>query len=300
MQAVVEACLRRWDPASDQARRLFHGRGHCYPGYEHLVVNWFPPYLLVQDYGHSSTAERHKLVAGLRDAITHATGIAVQARDGRRTQTEVVYGDVPEEHVVHEGDLRYLIKPQRNQNVGLFMDMAHVRRYLADRVAGAAVLNLFAYTCAFSVSALHYGAKRVVNVDMSRNALEWGARNHELNGQDPRQVSMIPHNVFKSWWKLKQLGPYGVIVIDPPTNQRGSFNAEKSYGQVLKRLDGLAHPGTVVMACLNSPFLGPEFLHEQMSRWCARCEFVEQLPLHADFPDRFPERGLKVLAFTYR
>ena len=31
---------------------------------------------------------------------------------------------------------------------------------------------------------------------------------------------------------------YDVIIIDPPTNQRGSFVAEKDYPQVLKRIPG--------------------------------------------------------------
>ena len=92
------------------------------------------------------------------------------------------------------------------------------------------MLNLFAYTCAFSIAALAGGARQVVNNDMSRPSLDWGRENHQRNGQDLRSVSMLPHNLFKSWWKIRSLGPYGLIIIDPPTYQRGSFDAEKDYG----------------------------------------------------------------------
>ncbi len=178
--------------------------------------------------------------------------------------------------------------------------MAHVRRHLRPFFAGARVLNLFAYTCAFSVSALDAGAVCVVNNDMSRNALRWGERNHALNGQDLRSVRMLPHNLFKSWWKIRQYGPYDVIIIDPPTNQKGSFVAEKSYGQVLKRIPEFAARGARVLACLNSPFLDRDFLTGLMARWSPTCELRGFLPAHPDFPDRFPERALKVAEFVYR
>jgi 23S rRNA (cytosine1962-C5)-methyltransferase len=110
---------------------------------------------------------------------------------------------------------------------------------------------------------------------------------------------MLPHNLFKTWWKLRQLGPFDVVVIDPPTNQQGSFNAEKQYGQILKRLPEFTARGGSVLACLNSPFLNTDFLPAQMSRWCASCQFVEYLSASADFPDRFTDRALKVAVFRY-
>jgi 23S rRNA (cytosine1962-C5)-methyltransferase len=161
------------------------------------------------------------------------------------------------------------------------------------------VLNLFAYTCAFSVAAIAQGARQVVNNDMSRPALQLGERNHVLNGNELRRVRMVPHNLFKSWWKIRQLGPYDVVIIDPPTNQRGSFVAEKSYGQILKRLGEFTSPGGRVVACLNSPFLGPDFLNNQMARWCPQARLEKTYAPHPDFPERFAERGLKVLEFGY-
>jgi 23S rRNA (cytosine1962-C5)-methyltransferase len=210
-----------------------------------------------------------------------------------------VIGEVADEVEVIETGLRFLVQPLRNQNVGLFLDMAPTRQWLEANAAGKRVLNLFAFTCAFSVAALAGGATHVVNNDMSRPALEWGRRNHELNDQDLRQVSMLPHNLFKSWWKIRQLGPYELIIIDPPTNQRGSFNAEKQYGQILKRLPELCAPKAEVIACLNSPFLSEDFLPGQMARRCPQARLMEFMPRSEDFPDRFPERGLKVARFRY-
>jgi 23S rRNA (cytosine1962-C5)-methyltransferase len=90
------------------------------------------------------------------------------------------------------------------------------------------------------------------------------------------------------------------VVIDPPTNQRGSFVAEKHYGNVLKRLPELCADGAEVLACLNSPFLNADFLPQQMMRRAPGCELVERMPASPDFPERYPDRGLKVYRFRFR
>ena len=302
MQVLIDTCREKLQATPQEARRLFHGRGHYYPGLEHLVVNWYPPCLHIGVYGGSSLEALQPMLEPLLaqlDRHCAVEGVVIQFRDGRATHSVIYRGQVPEDLLVLELGLSYWLQPHRNQNAGLFLDMGHVREWLATRVEGKKVLNLFAYTCAFSVSAIAHGAELVVNNDMSKNALAWGQRNHEANDHDMRRVRMIPHNLFKSWWKVKQYGPYDVVIIDPPTNQKGSFVAEKSYGQVLKRLPDLCAPNAVILACLNSPFLDDGFIEQQMEKWCPDSHLQGRLPQHPDFPDKYPERALKVLEYTY-
>jgi 23S rRNA (cytosine1962-C5)-methyltransferase len=281
------------------ARRLFHGRGHCYPGFEDLTVDYFAGRLLVGCFSDDERGAR-SLAEQLAQNLDDLAGVGIQVRQGRQTQGEVVSGDMPDELEVVEAGLRYLVQPMRNQNVGLFLDMAPLRDWVRERSEGRNVLNLFAYTCAFSVAAIAGGARQVVNNDMSRPALNWGERNHQQNGHDLRSVRMLPHNVFKSWWKIRQFGPYDLVIIDPPTNQRGSFNAEKDYQSVLKRLGELCAPEADVVACLNSPFLNTDFVPQLMARWSPQCRFMANLPVSADFPDQFPDRGLKLNHFRFQ
>lgn len=295
---VLARCLQRAELGADDATRLFHGRGHHYPGYEDITVDLFPPVLLVGCFSDDEPGAR-ALANLLVASMPTISGACVQLRDGRRTQFVNVAGVVPDELLVTEDGLRFLIRLNKNLNVGLFLDSALGRAWVREQAKDARVLNLFAYTCGFSVAAIAGGASRVVNVDMSRTVLQWGRDNHAANEHDLRLVRMLPHDVFRSWSKLRKSGPFDLIIIDPPTNQHGSFNAERQYGQLLRRLPGLAAPGARVLACLNSPFLHADFLPAQMAKWCPGCKYVGQLPASPDFPDRYLDRALKASVFRY-
>jgi 23S rRNA (cytosine1962-C5)-methyltransferase len=161
------------------------------------------------------------------------------------------------------------------------------------------VLNLFAYTCGFSVAAMAGGADGVVNLDMSKGALRRGQRNHQLNSHDMRGIRFLPHDLFRTWGKLKKAGPYELVVIDPPSFQRGSFVATNDYQRVLRRLPELLAPQAQLLICLNDPNIGVDFLIELMVEHCPQARFVERLANPDSFPERDPNSGLKVLRFGY-
>lgn len=275
--------------------RLFHGRGKTYPGFHEVTVDLLGSVILVGLYGEKDAAA-YEFARTLGNRLAGSVeAVLVQHRQGRQTQAEVVWGALPETVVGQEAGISYLLQPTRNQNVGLFLDAAPLRSWVRANAQGANVLNLFAYTCGFSLAAVAGGARQVVNNDMSRAALDWGQANHELNDDDPRSVRYVPHNLFKSWWKLKQFARYDLIIFDPPTNQRGSFNAEKDYATMLKRLPDLAAPRAKIVACLNSPFLDYQFLENQIARWAPKARIKERLAASVDFPEAEPERALKVV-----
>lgn len=295
---VVDTAAAHLKAPGGDAQRLFHGRGHCYEGIEHLTVDWYPPFLLISVFRRDvDQTWLDTLAKALAEVVPAVTGIALQRRDGRNTRAEILRGEVPEEWVIHEAGMHYLVHPLTHQNIGFFLDMEPARRWVSARAADCKVLNLFAFTCAFSVVAIAGGARQVVNNDMNRSVLNRGEENHRLNGHDERAVRYVPHNLFKSWRKLKQLGRYDLIVVDPPTNQRGSFVAEKDYPGVMKRLPDLAAPGANVLLCLNSPFLPFHFLEDQMARRCPGYRFIERIQPSPDFPDQHPDRGLKLAVF---
>ena len=282
----------------ESARRLFHGRGHCFPGLEQVTVDRFGSVVHVSTY-RGATLEPDTLVAPLRELLPWVTGISAARRDGRRTESRVLWGEVPPRIEAREAGLGYWVELLASQNVGFFLDMQPTRAWLRDQCRDQRVLNLFAYTCAFSVVAVAGGAQQVVNVDMSKSALAWGRRNHELNGHDARRVLMVPMDVRKCWSRVAKGAPYDVVIVDPPTNQPGSFNTQAEFSKVLRQLPRVCHRGTRIVCCVNSPYLNQDFITQQVMRWCPACVPLLTMPPSADFPERNPDAGLKVEIYRY-
>ena len=278
------------------ACRLFHGRGHCFPGFESLVVDWFAPVALVTLFDEKPEPWLGELVGELERALGDALGgVLVQRRHLGGTPTETVRGSLPEQCWAREAGLSYRLRLGAGQNIGFFGDMGPTRAKVRELAGGRKVLNLFAYTCSFSVAAVAGGASSVVNVDMSRAALEVGRRNHLDNGQDPRLASFLAHDLFNSFGKLRRLGPYGVVVIDPPTNQGKSFAANRDWAKLLRQVPSLAAPGADVFAALNGPWLGATFLTDLVAEHLPAATLVEQLDGGPNYPECGAEAGLKVL-----
>ncbi|QLE85085.1 SAM-dependent methyltransferase [Shewanella sp. Scap07] len=299
MQLFLEAVSKV--EFGQQVERLFHGRGCCYPGSEHINLDFFPPVVLLTSFkelDEQALEQAHSAIKQRWQAVESQAplNLVYQFRKGGQTHTEIIEGQVSDPHVVVEDDAKYQVHLMRGQNHGLFLDMRNGRQWVKQHSAGKKVLNLFAYTCGFSVAAMQGGADSVVNIDMSKGALSIGKQNHLLNGFAD-QVRYLGHDIFKSWGKLTKLGPYDLIIADPPSNQRGSFVATKDYARLLKRLPTLLAEEGEVLLCLNAPELGIEFLKAQVAENSPTLTFVEQIANPAIFKDVDPDKALKVLRY---
>ncbi|RQO54805.1 SAM-dependent methyltransferase [Paucibacter sp. KBW04] len=306
MHALLNA-IATMDLPTD-ARRIFHGRGGLFPGCEHLSLDAYPPVLVLTSFEPleaealatvaEALAQRWAQLAPEKTCEKELSWV-YQCRAEGQAETRLMSGSVPEPHLVSEAGSLYQVHVLKGQNHGLFLDMAEGRRWVSEYFAGRPglrVLNLFAYTCAFSVVALRSGAHQVVNVDMSAGALSIGRKNHQLNGLT-QGASFLAHDIFNSWGKITRSGPYDLIVLDPPSYQKGSFVASKDYARLMRRLPGLLEPGGHAMLCLNTPKLDTAFLQEQMRELAPELRFVARVANPAVFADVSEERSLKVLVY---
>lgn len=306
MQALLQAIATMQRPTD--AQRVFHGRGGLYPGCEHWVLDAFPPVWVLTSFQAVSEAELASVDAALsvrwsQIAPNEPLNWVFQCRAEGPIATRLMQGAVPEPHVVTDNGARFRVHVLKGQNHGLFLDMAEGRRWVSEHIsqtlkkqARIKVLNLFAYTCAFSVVALQAGAKSVVNVDMSHGALAIGQQNHALNGLTTG-ASFLAHDIFKTWGKITRSGPYDLVIVDPPSYQKGSFVANKDYARLMRRLPELLAPGGHALLCLNAPELGLAFLQDHMQQLAPELQFVQRVANPAVFADVSPERSLKVLVY---
>ena len=293
LRATVSRRLSGQDDATD-LMRLFHGRGRTFPGLEEVVLDYFAGTLRLGLYSACSAGATSALAAAVSSACagSRVDGAWLQWRDGSGAPVEVLFGAPRKEVEGREDGLRCVLRPGAAQNAGLFLDARPARNWLRRLAADKRVLNLFSYTCGFSLAACAGGAREVVNLDMVRSVLDIGQRNHSLNGFT--QARFLPHDLWRSWGALKRRGPFDLVVLDPPSFQRGSFEADRDWPRLLKRLDDLVAAGGQALVLVNSPFVPRQQLADWRRAYAPSFTISETLPASPDFPDVDPDRGLKV------
>ncbi len=279
-----------------QAQRLFHGRGHAYKDLHHITIDWLPPVVLITLFAKEDPTQIEALADQLLIKIPACKSIQLQHRYELTGPTDVIHGETLTQLEIQEGDYKFHISLGKARNTGLFLDMKHGRNWVQDNVQNKRVLNLFAYTCGFSVSAIAGGAHSVLNVDMSSSALNVGRDNHRLNHQSLNNIKFEKLNIFKSFGRLKKRGPFDLLICDPPTFQKGSVDIKRDYPKIMRRLDDFMAPNATLMLCLNAPELKPDFLIDHMKQHAPHYSYEKQIKAPAVYVDA-QDKGLKILIF---
>jgi 23S rRNA (cytosine1962-C5)-methyltransferase len=296
-------------PEETNAYRIIHGASDGWPGW---YVERLGQFLLSHSTQALSPAQREELgrlgdLFSARGAYHKVLRRQVHRAARPETSPQLVLGEAaPERFPVRENSLSFELSFAEGYSVGLFLDQRDNRRRLLTRHVGAdfpllplaignrpwEVLNVFAYTCAFSVCAAHAGG-RTTSLDLSKKCLDWGKRNFALNGLDPAGHQFISGDAFDWLRRLaKKQRLFDVVLLDPPTfsqsKESGVFRAEKDYGQLVTAALALLRPGGVLFASTNAADWTPEeFLADvdnavhRAKRRVLQRHFVPQPP---DFP----------------
>jgi len=175
---IKEIILNNIQTTHQDFQRVFHGRGYSYEGYHFLVIDSIDRVLHIAYFKEIDAALNEKCMQLFEEIYEtkRYEAIVLQRRYLPKAPKEVIYGSLPEEVFAYEAGMKFLLNFKDNQNNGFFGDMKVGRAYVREKAKDLRVLNLFSYTCAFSVAALMGGAKKVVNVDMSKKSLELGRK----------------------------------------------------------------------------------------------------------------------------
>ena len=281
---------------ANQAQRLFHGRGHAYPDLHHVTVDWLPPVALITLFAPEPLSEVAAFATYLQSVLPDCSSVQLQHRYQLSGPIDVIRGETIKQLTIYEDNLQFNISLGKSRNTGLFLDMSNGRRWVQQHSEDKRVLNLFAYTCGFSVAAIAGHAKSVLNVDMSSAALNVGRENHRLNQQSLEQVRFEKLDIFKSFSRFKKRGPFDLLICDPPTLQKGSVDIAKDYPKILRRLDQFMAPNATLILCLNSPDLDRQFIIRNMADLAPQYILVNEIKPPEVYAEA-EEKGLKVLCF---
>ncbi len=225
LQAAIDLRREHADLTESDAYRLVNAEGDGLPG---LTVDRYGEYLMIQLY--SAAWRPHlKLVTQVLQELLSPLGIYEKQRPQKTRELEAAgdskkYGRLlagsaaPQRLEVRENGLNFLISLEEGLNTGLFLDQRKNRSDLMKRVEGKRVLNLFAYTGAFSVAAAASGASVVTGVDASPGYSEWAKANFGVNHLNPKRHEFIVGDCLAVLGDLlKARKRYDLILMDPPS-----------------------------------------------------------------------------------
>ncbi|PCE26037.1 23S rRNA methyltransferase [Paraburkholderia acidicola] len=161
------------------------------------------------------------------DALTGVTGcpnvyersdVSIREKEGLEQITGVLAGDEPPETLIaSENGVRYHVDVRNGHKTGFYIDQRDNRALVQQFAQDRDVLNCFCYTGGFSLAALKGGAKRVVSIDSSGEALALAQQNVTANAFDAARAAWLDADAFKTLRRLYDDGErFDLVVLDPP------------------------------------------------------------------------------------
>ena len=173
---------------------------------------------------------------------------------------------------ITEFGCKYKVSLGEFYDIGLYTDMSAIRDLLGPVFKEAkSVLNLYAYTGAFSVFAMKNGATDVVSVDLSEKYLGMLKENIELNEDlDPSNHTSMQMSVEDSFKVLKKDNKkFDLIINDPPSSSSDGTkrtNALREYEKQLVIFDKLLSDNGKMVLFLNTHKVSKRKFSEKLEK----------------------------------
>jgi 23S rRNA (cytosine1962-C5)-methyltransferase len=214
------------------AYRLIHAESDGIPG---LVVDRYDDVLVLQ----SLTAGSEFWKETIADILVEETGIQniyersdadVRELEGLKPIIGILRGAITNPQVqITEYDLKFYVDIQRGHKTGFYLDQSSNRHRVGEFAKDRDVLNCFCYTGGFSIHALANGAKSVLSVDSSADALALLEENIALNHLPAERHTSLEGDVFQLLRKFRDANrSFDMIILDPPKFAPTAAHAEKA------------------------------------------------------------------------
>jgi 23S rRNA G2069 N7-methylase RlmK/C1962 C5-methylase RlmI len=227
---------------------------------------------------------------GVRREWVYERSRSVQAGGGQYTKL----GDSGDRFVAHEGGARFWVNLADYLDTGLFLDHRPLRLKVRAEASGKDVLNLFAYTGAFTVHAAAGGAKTTTSVDTSQTYLDWARDNLRENNLYTNDIQHALVRADVMTWLAERAGAraapaWDLAIVDPPTfsNTKGRaevFDVQRDHVALLDRVFAQTRPGGTVYFSTNFRRFKPAFEALAMSA-SIRVTDITRVTIPFDFRD---------------
>lgn len=200
--------------------RVFYSEADGLPG---LIIDKFDKYLSIQFRTLGIDRYRDDIIKAIKEVIKpkgiyERSDIENRGKEGIEEKTGVIYGEIPENIVMEDNGVKFKIDIINGQKTGFFLDQRESRRFIKRYInQNTRFLDVFSSAGGFSMTALAAGAKKVVAVDKSPEALELADENYIINGFK-NNFSKMEGDAFQL---LKIIAgrkeKYDIVILDPPS-----------------------------------------------------------------------------------
>ncbi|HEX5653770.1 MAG TPA: class I SAM-dependent rRNA methyltransferase [Chitinophagaceae bacterium] len=228
--------------------RLVFGEADFMP---QLIIDKFNDYFVIQTLALGIDRWKPAIVKALQTifqprGIYERNDVPVRELEGLPQQKGFLSAPFTTEISIRENGLSFYVDLENGQKTGYFLDQQDNRRAIQHIVKDAEVLGAFTYTGTFEIHAAHYGAKSVLGLDISENAVKQATRNAALNGLDHicQFQTANAFDMLKQW--AKEGRQYDVVMLDPPAFTKSRESIQKAitgYKEINLRGMKLVKPG---------------------------------------------------------
>ncbi len=243
--------------------RLIFGEADQMPA---LIIDKFNDYFVIQTLALGMDLWKPAIVQSINKlfspkGIYERNDVPVRELEGLPLQKGFLSAPFDTEILINENGLKFRVDIENGQKTGYFLDQQDNRRAIRHIVKDADVLGVFTYTGTFEIHAASYGAKSVLGLDISENAVAQANKNAALNGLDHicRFEAVNAFDVLKQWGKEGRL--YDVVMLDPPAFTKSRSNIEKAltgYKEINLRGMKLVKNGGFLVTSSCTNLVSPE------------------------------------------
>jgi 23S rRNA (cytosine1962-C5)-methyltransferase len=247
--------------------RLVFGEADQLPA---LIIDKFNEYFVVQTLALGIDLWKPAIAEALEKifrpkGIFERNDVPVRELEGLPQQKGFLSAPFDTSIILRENGLRFNVDLENGQKTGYFLDQHDNRSSIRHIVKGAEVLGAFTYTGSFEIHAAHYGAKSVLGLDISENAVVQANLNASLNGLEgiARFEAMNAFDVLKQWGREGR--QYDVVMLDPPAFTKSRENLSKAiagYKEINLRGMKLVRKGGFLVSSSCTSLVQPELFSE--------------------------------------
>jgi 23S rRNA (cytosine1962-C5)-methyltransferase len=262
-QKISEAWSYRKKNGYGENCRLVFGEADFLPA---LIIDKFNDYFVIQTMSAGIDLWKPAIVKALErifspKGIYERNDVPVRELEGLTQQKGFLSSPFDTNIIINENGLQFYVDLENGQKTGYFLDQHNNRKAIQHIVKGADVLGVFCYSGSFEIHAAHYGAKSVLGIDISENAVQLSTKNAALNGLQ-NICNFQAANAFDILRSLsKEKREYDVVMLDPPafTKSREMIpQAVKGYKEINLRGIKLIKKGGFLVTSSCSNLIEPE------------------------------------------